>query len=704
MRFRFVKIGLILIIIAILIQIGSVCLKGSNSNRSIYVKSSYFGDSNGSAEKPYRSILEAIDVANDGDIIYIFGGVYRESREIVINKQLKIVGSVDEVETIIDSPYTISDKYIFSIRANGVSVEYVTIRDNYDKLKQISPTGALMGIFSSNNKILNNKFTNVSCYAVYVSQYSQDNIISSNAINNAGAGVYITSSETNDVLNNKISNCSSYGIYIEYSTGNNRFYGNELSNCNSAIYALNSANLNITSNKIYNSSSSSISLFACTNSSIDENTVKNGSSHAIHLKSSGCIISNNVIERNGRGINLEGNENKIYNNTIKDQSGTGIYASSGTSQNVIFENKFINNSKSAQDYGSNKWYYESKGNYWSDYNYIDRDLDGIGDREYSKYGVIDPYPLGFFLKPPNKPSNPSPKDLETNVGLGVTLKIKVSDPDSDELTVYFYRGDTDTLIASETPNPVKRARNNSVVECKFTLPFDTVFAWYVVVNDSLLENRSDTFMFSTRSTPPGNKVPIAKSGGPYSTRIGKAVEFNSSGSYDPDGNIVFYRWNFGDESTEILEKNPKHVYNENKTYYVTLTVIDNNGSSASSSTYVIVRKEENTKPVAIAKIVDEAVVGEEISFDASDSYDPDGDSLTYKWLFGNGDTRTGKIVNYAYPSSGTYVVTLNVSDGELSSTFTKTITIKEKQGTPGFEFLMVVICLVIIYILKKTKV
>ena len=184
----------------------------------------------------------------------------------------------------------------------------------------------------------------------------------------------------------------------------------------------------------------------------------------------------------------------------------------------------------------------------------------MGDVSYSKNGVLDLYPLGYFLKPPKKPSNPTPEDFETGVGLSITLKVLIEDPDSDQLTVYFYKADDDTLIQSTSQNPVKRVQNNSYAECKFTLGFDTVFTWYAIADDGLLQNASDPFIFSTRKTPPDNDPPFADAGGPYSAEVGEAVQFDSSGCYDPDGTIAFYRWNFGDGSSEILEESPTHIY------------------------------------------------------------------------------------------------------------------------------------------------
>ncbi len=58
----------------------------------------------------------------------------------------------------------------------------------------------------------------------------------------------------------------------------------------------------------------------------------------------------------------------------------------------------------------------------------------------------------------------------------------------------------------------------------------------------------------------------------------------------------------------------------------------------------------------------------DVTFDASQSTDVDGDTLTYAWDFGDGSTATGVTAEYTFTEEENYTVTLIVSDSETSDT------------------------------------
>ncbi|HEC82103.1 MAG TPA: PKD domain-containing protein [Thermoplasmatales archaeon] len=99
--------------------------------------------------------------------------------------------------------------------------------------------------------------------------------------------------------------------------------------------------------------------------------------------------------------------------------------------------------------------------------------------------------------------------------------------------------------------------------------------------------------------PPGpksmpNEKPVADAGGPYSGVVGEPVVFDGSASYDSDGMIVSYQWDFGDGKTGVGATS-SHVYRNAGEYTVTLTVTDDGGKTAVDKAVVMVSKEFSVK-------------------------------------------------------------------------------------------------------------
>ena len=167
-------------------------------------------------------------------------------------------------------------------------------------------------------------------------------------------------------------------------------------------------------------------------------------------------------------------------------------------------------------------------------------------------------------------------------------------------------------------------------------------------------NSLDTILVDVNSTP---KADISAD---EIACVSESVKFDGASSSDPDGDKLGYTWDFGDGTTGSGAA-AKHKYEEGGLYKATLFVDDGKGSECSGSTkthYVNV----NTPPVAEAGPDLLICVTDEVEFDASKSYDPDDDSLTFSWDFGDGTTAQGPKVKHGYKDIGIYKVTLSVKD------------------------------------------
>ena len=131
-------------------------------------------------------------------------------------------------------------------------------------------------------------------------------------------------------------------------------------------------------------------------------------------------------------------------------------------------------------------------------------------------------------------------------------------------------------------------------------------------------------------------------------------DLDAAGSFDPDGTVASYVWQFGD-GTSSSGPTAHHVYATGDPHNVTLTVTDDGGATG------IVRKPvpANIAPVASFTV---ACSGPTCTFDASGSSDPDGTIPSYVWSFGDGVViGAGATVTHAY-ATGTFSARLIVAD------------------------------------------
>ena len=292
-------------------------------------------------DSDYKSIQTAIDNANPGDAILVYGDIYKE--RLVISKPLWIIGmggfldeekhgqpiiiwEYDTPAVLITSENTIF--YGFKIKSN-VGIELNT--------NNITIWGNTLDVNSSGIKI----------------DYSRDSIITWNTI---------TSNDT--------------GIWLNHTY-----------------------NLNITWNS---------------------------------------------IESLQDGIYVENSNNSILTrNTISNSTLYGLYIRENSDNNTITYNNFIENKKNAVCINTrNMW----DRNYWSDYNGVDSNGDGIGDTPYSIYeDILDNHPLInlFTDKQPEKPRiNPDEKGIlcgKTNVD--IPFYCIFDDPDDTMLYCKWLWGD-----------------------------------------------------------------------------------------------------------------------------------------------------------------------------------------------------------------------------------------------------------------------
>jgi len=101
----------------------------------------------------------------------------------------------------------------------------------------------------------------------------------------------------------------------------------------------------------------------------------------------------------------------------------------------------------------------------------------------------------------------------------------------------------------------------------------------------------------TVTVNPVNDPPTADANGPYTGTVGISLPFDGLSSYDQDGTIISYAWDFGDGSSGS-GPNPIHIYTVAGAFNIVLTVTDDGGATSIDTTTAVILAAPNNPPVA----------------------------------------------------------------------------------------------------------
>jgi RHS repeat-associated protein len=144
--------------------------------------------------------------------------------------------------------------------------------------------------------------------------------------------------------------------------------------------------------------------------------------------------------------------------------------------------------------------------------------------------------------------------------------------------------------------------------------------------------------------------------------INLELTFDASASTAPPGRtIVSSEWDFGDGTTAGGVQ-AAHAFAHTGQFDVGLRVTDDTGAWSETHAFITISDAPNHKPsVSINAVPPLWITGNPIAFSAAGT-DPDGDSLTYNWDFGDRGNAGGNSVGHAYTDLGLYTVSVTVND------------------------------------------
>jgi PKD repeat protein len=183
------------------------------------------------------------------------------------------------------------------------------------------------------------------------------------------------------------------------------------------------------------------------------------------------------------------------------------------------------------------------------------------------------------------------------------------------------------------------------------------------------------------SDPPtasSNREPFADAGDDISKRANESFTVDGTGSIDIDGEIVDFEWEFSD-GTVVVGASASHAFADIGTHSATLTVTDAFGKTAQDVVEITVRPHQG--PAAVAGSDLSVRLGQPAAFDGSGSSAGDAAISSYDWTFGDGASATGAVASHAYNATGSYTVTLTVTD-EVGATASDSLIVTVDPALP----------------------
>ncbi|MCW7469531.1 nitrous oxide reductase family maturation protein NosD [Leptospira kanakyensis] len=323
-----------------------------------------------------KTVKNAIVLAQNGDVIQIQSGIYKEGF-LPITKSISIIG---EEGVVIDG---LKEKHVLGVYANGVRIKNLKVIGS-----GISDLSEFAGVHAEKVKdcFFENLTLEDNVYGFYLAETTNCTLKNNTSIGNAenevlgGNGIHLWSASHNQMIGNKLKKHRD-GIYLEFSE-HLEIHNNEAEeNIRYGMHFMFS-NHNQFSKNTFKNNSAGVAVMYSKDINMQDNTFMDNwgeSSNGILLKDiADSTLAKNRFEGNTIAVFADGITNINFQNNNFINNGWGIKILGNTDNNKIINNNFI---KNVFDVSTNtkSTTNEFKNNYWDHYEGYDLDNDQIGD-------------------------------------------------------------------------------------------------------------------------------------------------------------------------------------------------------------------------------------------------------------------------------------------------------------------------------------
>ncbi len=279
----------------------------------------------------------------------------------------------------------------------------------------------------------------------------------------------------------------------------------------------------------------------------------------------------------------------------------------------------------------------------------------------------------------NNPPDLAPiNDIELPEGTALDVLVSAIDPDQDPIS----------LVDAGLPDFASFTDNGDGTGTISLAPdFDDADV-YPDASITASDGSADDTEFFTITVTEVNRAPVADAGPDQNVQTNAEVQLDGSGSSDPDQDLISFSWSFDQvpQGSTLTDQDlsdpasamPTFTPDVDGSYTLSLVVMDAELAS-DPDTVVISSSTPNVPPNADAGPDQNQVVGDTVNLDGTGSNDPDDspEPLSFLWTFvsvpagsnlddGSISDATEAEASFVPDAAGTYVVDLEVSDGEDS--------------------------------------